>query len=69
MANEIEIGYVCSKGHYVFKGDEEGCGSKRVAGLFVRQDEDLDFPEEQLKEYVDESQVSILRKIAFWRNG
>lgn len=69
MSKEIEIGYVCSKGHYVFKGDENGCGSKRVAGVFVRVDEDLDLSEGRLQEMVDESQASILRKIDFWRQG
>lgn len=69
MSKEIEIGYVCSKGHYVFTGDEGGCGSKRVAGVFVRVDGDLDLSEERLQEIVDESQASVLRKIAFWRQG
>lgn len=67
MSKEIEIGYVCYKGHYVFNGDEDGCSSKRVAGLFVRAEADL--PEGQFRATVDESQSSVLRKIAFWRNG
>lgn len=45
--NEREIGYVCGRGHYVFVGDEEygTCGTKRIAGIFVRKDQDVEFYE------------------------
>jgi hypothetical protein len=43
--SEREIGYVCGRGHYVFNGDEDytACGSKRIAGIFVRKDDDIEF--------------------------
>lgn len=69
MSKEIEIGYVCFKGHYVFDGDEEGCASKRVAGIYVRQSGEVDIPDEEFQEIISESQASVLRKIAFWRKG
>ena len=45
--NEREIGYVCSRGHYVFAGDEEygACETKRIAGIFVRKDQEVEFYE------------------------
>lgn len=68
MSKEIEIGYVCRRDHYVFNGDEDDCGTKRVAGIFVRGEGDL--PEEDLQEILNFSQSSLISKIQFWRaNG
>lgn len=43
----VEIGYLCSRGHYVFYADEEWdiCGSKRTAGIYVEMDKGVEFYE------------------------
>jgi hypothetical protein len=43
----MEIGYLCSRGHFVFYDDPDGggCGSKRTAGLYVERDPGVEFYE------------------------
>jgi hypothetical protein len=50
--NKVEIGYVCSHGHYVFYADPEegGCASKRIAGIFVEQEAEFYEPFEEADE-------------------
>jgi hypothetical protein len=68
---EMEIGYICSRGHFEFEGDPEGdyCGTKRVAGIYVRADEWLGLSQRQLQEYVSESLASHHRKMTEWRES
>ena len=33
-----EIGYLCSRGHFVFPGEEDGCATKRIATVYVEAD-------------------------------
>jgi hypothetical protein len=44
-SQRVEIGYVCSHGHYAFYADPEGtsCGSKRVAGVYAERDPGVEF--------------------------
>lgn len=46
-SQRVEVGYVCSHGHYAFYADPEGtsCGSKRVAGVYVERDPGVEFYE------------------------
>ena len=46
-SQRVEIGYVCTHGHYAFYADPEGtsCGSKRVAGVYVERDSGVEFYE------------------------
>lgn len=42
MAEPVEIGYLCRKGHFIFHdepGLDNACGSKRMAGIFVVPEE------------------------------
>lgn len=45
MSEKIEIGYLCSRGHFVFHDDPEGggCESKRIAGVYVERDAGIEF--------------------------
>lgn len=49
---QIEIGYVCSHGHYAFYADPEGtsCGSKRVAGIYADREAEFYAPYERADE-------------------
>ena len=68
MNDRIEIGYVCFKGHFVFKGDpEDMCGSKDVGKIYVEPNDWVD--EEEIQEIVDFSLASVLAKVAAWRKG
>jgi len=44
-SQRVEIGYVCSHGHYALYADPEGtsCGSKRVAGIYAERDPGVTF--------------------------
>ena len=66
---KIELGYLCLKGHFQFKGDPEGnsCGTKDIGTIYVEINEWAD-PEE-FQEIVDEALASLHRKIEFWRKG
>lgn len=48
----VEIGYLCSRGHFVFHDDPEGggCGSKRTAGVYVEREADFYPPFEEADE-------------------
>jgi hypothetical protein len=68
MSERIEIGYVCYKGHFVFKGDpEDSCGTKDVATIYVEPNEWADAKE--MQEIVDFALASVHQKIDAWRNG
>jgi hypothetical protein len=46
--SKVEIGYLCGRGHYVFRADPErdgSCDSRRIAGIFVEKDPDIEFTE------------------------
>lgn len=45
MSQKIEIGYLCSRGHIVFRDHEDGCSTKRIAGVFIERDEGVEFCE------------------------
>ena len=43
---EVEIGYLCAHGHYVFHGvGEDTCGTKRIGTITVEPDRDVEFSE------------------------
>lgn len=46
-SQRVEIGYLCSHGHYAFYADPEGtsCASKRIAGIFVEREPGMEFYE------------------------
>lgn len=52
MSEKIEIGYLCSRGHFVFHDDPDGggCASKRIAGVYVEREADFYPPFEEKDE-------------------
>lgn len=47
--NPVEIGYLCSHGHYVFYGvGDDTCGTKRIAALLVVPEVELSEPYTEL---------------------
>jgi hypothetical protein len=47
VPERVEIGYLCSHNHFVFHDDPDGggCGSKRIAGVYVERDPGVEFYE------------------------
>ncbi len=67
-----EIGYVCSRGHYLFTADSEeiaSCGSKRVASITVNWEVSDDDIYHEKGELLDECQDSLGRIIKEWRQS
>lgn len=71
MSKNIEIGYVCHKGHFEFEGDPDGdsCATKRVATIYVSADEWAGITQAALQEVVSESLASHHRKMEEWQRG
>lgn len=83
--SEREIGYVCRRGHYVFDGEDEYgyCGTKRIAGIYVRKDDAVEFyppgsddmgtwsgySEADYSDDLDQAQAQIVRVKAEWERG
>lgn len=67
----IEIGYVCSKGHFQFHDDPDGggCASKDIGTIYVETNEWTHTSPEILQEAVKESLASLHAKIEFWRKN
>lgn len=56
MRQKDEIGYLCSRGHFVLYGESDNsCGSKKIAGLFVEAIEDDETMFYEPYEQVDET--------------
>ena len=65
---EIEIGYLCARGHYCFYADpEEGgqCGSKRVGTITLSLADGVDMQE--VSEAATEADDHLHDVIATWR--
>jgi len=64
----LEVGYVCRHGHFQFVEDPDGdaCGTKRVATIYVKADQEVSA--EEMSEAVDYAIESHHRKMEEWRN-
>lgn len=78
---DIEIGYLCGRGHYCFDSDpdEDGaCRGKKIATIYVRLDEDMEFyprtpgdpgfTEQDYLDTVEESNDFLGEQLNTWRN-
>jgi hypothetical protein len=70
---ETEIGYLCGKGHYLFYADSEeteSCGSKRVAGIYLRLEAtDDEWAGESIADIRQEADDHLRRVIDLYREA
>lgn len=68
MGKKVEIGYICSKGHFVFKGDpDDSCGTKNIGTIYAERGDKRD--KEMFNEALEESLTSHHRKTEEWQKG
>lgn len=68
MPKKIEVGYLCSRGHFVLEGDpEDSCQSKRVGTVYVKREAGA--YKSLFKESLQDALVSYQQKLYAWRNG
>ncbi len=69
MSKSIEIGYLCRRGHFVFKDDPDGdaCQTKKIGTIYVKPIRGA-YPD-MFKEAIDWAMTSIHEKIEAWRKA
>lgn len=68
MGKKVEIGYICYKGHFVFKGDpDDSCGTKEIGKIYAERNDKRD--KEMFEEALEESLTSHHRKMDEWQKG
>lgn len=69
MSKRVEIGYLCSKGHFQFKDDPEGnsCQTKIIGVVTVKPIKGAYM--DMFEEAVTEALASIHQKIEAWRKS
>jgi len=67
---ETAIGYLCSRGHYVFQAEGpegDACQSKNIGTIFVRPTQRQCWWGERDAEIIDQADESLARKLKTWR--
>jgi len=69
MKRRVEIGYLCSRGHFQFNDDPEGdsCRTKIIGKVYVKPIRGA--YTDMFEEAVSEAMASIHRKIEAWRKS